>query len=91
MQAAEFSETPVHFYQTTLWHNPEDSKLYIPFGFFFLLLHHYGQGIWQREGASWFSAGRLEGKITLGTPRRKLQDNIKMHPQQGGWGRHGLD
>ena len=34
--------------------------------------------------------GKLEGKKSLGIPRRSWEDNIKMDLQEVGWG-HGLD
>jgi len=34
--------------------------------------------------------GKPEGKRTLGRPRRRWKDNIKMNLQEVGWG-HGLD
>jgi len=34
--------------------------------------------------------GKLEGKRTLGRPRRRWDDNIKMDLQEVRWG-HGLD
>jgi hypothetical protein len=33
--------------------------------------------------------GKIEGKIPLGRPRCRWQDNIKMNLQEMGWG-HGL-
>jgi hypothetical protein len=34
--------------------------------------------------------GKPEGKILLGRPRRRWEDNIKMNLQEIGWGRTGL-
>jgi hypothetical protein len=36
------------------------------------------------------SEGKPEGKIPLGTPRRRWEDNIKADLQEVGWG-YGLD
>jgi len=36
--------------------------------------------------------GKPEGKIPLGRPRHRWEDNIKMNLQEvGWWGRQGLD
>jgi len=43
-----------------------------------------------RRGAYRVLVGKTEGKIPLGRPRCRWEDNIKMDPQDVGWG-HGLD
>jgi hypothetical protein len=42
-----------------------------------------------RRGACKVWVGRPEGKIPLGRPRRRWEDNIKMDLQEVGWG--GMD
>jgi hypothetical protein len=46
-----------------------------------------GEGI----GAYRIFVGRLEGRRSLGSSRRRWEDNIKMDLQDVGWGVHGLD
>jgi len=43
-----------------------------------------------RRGAYRILAGKPYGKRPLGRPMRRWEDNIKMDPQEAGWG-HGLD
>jgi hypothetical protein len=43
-----------------------------------------------RRGAYGVLVGKSEGRRPLGTPRRRLEDNIKMDLQEVVWG-HGLD
>jgi hypothetical protein len=38
------------------------------------------------RGAYRVLVGRPEGRRPLGRPRRKWKDNIKMYPQEVGWG-----
>jgi hypothetical protein len=42
------------------------------------------------RGAYKILVGIPEGRRPLGRPRRRWEDNIKMDPQEVGWG-HGLD
>jgi hypothetical protein len=44
----------------------------------------------EERGAYRILVGRPEGRIKLGKPRRRREDNIKMDLQEVGWGR-GLD
>jgi len=44
----------------------------------------------ERRGAYRVLVGRLEGKRTLGRPKYRWEDNIKMNLQKVGWGK-GLD
>jgi hypothetical protein len=44
----------------------------------------------EKRGAYRILVGRPEGRRTLGRPRHRWEDNIKMDLQQVGWG-HGLD
>jgi len=41
---------------------------------------------WWRRGAYRVLVGRSEGKIPLGRPRRRWEDNIKTDPQELDWG-----
>jgi len=43
-----------------------------------------------RRGAYRVLVGKPEGNKPHGRPRRRWEDNIKMNPQEVGWG-HGLD
>jgi hypothetical protein len=43
----------------------------------------------ERRGECWVLVGTSEGKKTLGTPRRRWDDNTKMYLQEVGWG--GMD
>jgi hypothetical protein len=43
-----------------------------------------------RRGAYRVMVGRPEGKRPLGGPRHRWENNIKMDPQEAGWG-HELD
>ena len=38
--------------------------------------------MWERKGVYMFLVGKLEGKGPLGRPRRRWEDNIKMHLRQ---------
>ena len=38
--------------------------------------------MWERKGVYMFLVGKLEGKGPLGRPRRRWEDNIKMHLQE---------
>jgi len=40
----------------------------------------------EKRGAYKVLVGKPEGKRQLGKPRHKLEDNIKMDPQEVGWG-----
>jgi len=40
-----------------------------------------------RRGAYRVLGNRLRGKRSLGTPRHRWEDNIKMNLQEVGWGR----
>jgi hypothetical protein len=40
----------------------------------------------ERRGTYRISVGRPEGRRTLGSPRRRWEDNIKMDLQEVGWG-----
>jgi hypothetical protein len=44
----------------------------------------------ENRGAYRVLVGRPEGRRPLGRPRRRWEDNIKMDPEDVGWG-HGLD
>jgi len=44
----------------------------------------------ERRGEYRVLVGKPEGKRTLGKPRRRWEDNIKMYFQEVRWG-HGLD
>jgi hypothetical protein len=39
-----------------------------------------------RRGAYRVLVGKPEGRRPLGMPRQRWEDNIKMHPQEVGWG-----
>jgi hypothetical protein len=39
-----------------------------------------------RRGAYWVLVGRPEGKSSLGRPRCRWEDNIKINLQNVGWG-----
>jgi hypothetical protein len=41
----------------------------------------------EERGVHWVLVGKPEGKRTLGRPRRRWEDNIKMDVQEGGGGR----
>ena len=43
------------------------------------------------RGAYRVLVGRPEGKRPLGRTRRAWEDNIKMHPQEVGWGMDWID
>jgi hypothetical protein len=43
----------------------------------------------ERRCAYWVLVGKPEGKRTLGRPRRRWEDNIKMDLQKMGWKEHG--
>ena len=43
------------------------------------------------EVYTWFRVGKLAGKVSLGRPRRSLENNIKMDLQGVECGVHGLD
>jgi hypothetical protein len=43
--------------------------------------------IGERRGAYRVLVGKPEGKIPLGRPKHRLDDNIKMDLQEVGWGR----
>jgi hypothetical protein len=40
----------------------------------------------EKRVAYWILMGRLEGKRPLGRTRRRREANIKMDPQEVGWG-----
>jgi len=40
----------------------------------------------ERRGVYRFLVGKLERKRSLGRPRRRWEDNIKMYLQEVGWG-----
>jgi hypothetical protein len=44
----------------------------------------------EKKDAYRILVGKPEGRRPLGRPRRRCEDNIKMHLQEVGWG-HGLD
>jgi hypothetical protein len=48
-----------------------------------------GYGGEERRGMYWVLIGKLGGKRPLGRPRRRREDNIKMNPQEVGFG--GMD
>jgi hypothetical protein len=45
----------------------------------------------EERGVHRVLVGKPEGKRTLGRPRRRWEDNIKMNPQEGWSGVWGLD
>jgi hypothetical protein len=45
----------------------------------------------ERRGAYRALVGKPEGRRTLGRPRRRWEDNIKMDLREDGWEGHGLD
>jgi hypothetical protein len=45
----------------------------------------------ERRGAYRVSVGKPEGKISLGRPRRRWEDNIKMDLKEVGWGTWTVD
>jgi hypothetical protein len=45
----------------------------------------------ERRGAYKALVGKPEGRRSLGRPRRRWEDNIKMDLREVAWGRHGLD
>jgi len=45
----------------------------------------------ERGGVYRVVVGKIEGKRPLRRPRRGWEDNIKMGPQEVGYGEHGLD
>jgi len=45
----------------------------------------------ERRGVYRVFVGKPEGKSPLGRPRRRREDNIKIHPQELGCGGYGLD
>jgi hypothetical protein len=45
----------------------------------------------ERRDAYRVSVGKPEGKRTLGRPRSRWEDNIKMDLQQVGWGMDWID
>jgi hypothetical protein len=46
-------------------------------------------GLWERVGVYRALVGTLEGKRSLGRPRRRWENNIKMDLQEVGYG--GMD
>jgi hypothetical protein len=46
------------------------------------MYHEWGK----KKNACRILMGKLEGKILLGRPRRKWEDNIKMDLRKIGWG-----
>jgi hypothetical protein len=45
----------------------------------------------ERRGAYRALVREAEGRRTLGRPRHRWEDNIKIDLREVGWGRHGLD
>jgi hypothetical protein len=45
--------------------------------------------MWERRGAHRALVGKPEGRRTLGRPRRRWEDNIKIDFREVGWG--GMD
>jgi hypothetical protein len=45
----------------------------------------------EKRGAYRILVGRPEGRRSLGRPRRKWEDNIKIDPQEVGWGMDWMD